>query len=217
MIGQTSRTREANRDALRRAADAALELAANRRWRDLSLGEVAAAAGLTLTDLYPLAGVDDLVATIEHGFDHALSAGAPEADAPPRERLFDVLMLRFEAMEARRAGVMSLMAHVDASPLRRAQAMRRRAETARWALVSAGLDARTRPLMEPARILGLAWVIRQAERAWLGEESADFSRTMARLDAGLREWEERLDRMADPLRGFTGRRRPEATAPGMAD
>lgn len=185
------------------ASRAALTLAGRTGWRTMTLAQVADEAGVSLAALYPMASPDGLIALIDARFDQAMAHGRIEADAPVRERLFDVIMRRFEAMEAERAGVMSMLAHVNASPARQAAALIRRRESARWALACAGAERDGLAWLAPARLVGLALVMAQAEQAWLTEESADFSRTMQRLDKGLREGEARL---ASVLSAFSGRR-----------
>ena len=111
-------------------------------------------------------------------------------DDPPRERLFDVIMLRFEKMEEHRAGLLSLQHWRERNPARLAALAKARVKTARWALASAGLDAQG-DLPMGLRAAGLAWILARTERAWRKEQSADFSRTMAELDKQLREADER--------------------------
>jgi predicted protein tyrosine phosphatase len=171
---------------------AALGLAAETGWRDLTLGAIATAAGLTLDDLFGVATKDDLAAAMDTHFDRAMSAEGVSPDANPRERLFDVIMLRFEAMEPWRKGLISLMRHRETSPRSLVQLPAAKLNSARWALVSAGLDTDAgAPLSVKA--LGISYVITQAERAWRKETSADFALTMAALDKALRETEDRLD------------------------
>lgn len=201
-----ARSRET--DPREAAARAALDLAAGARWSDLRLSDIATAAKVSLTDLYPMTGADALVPEAERLFDRAMSAEAASKDDTPRERLFDVIMRRFEAMEDHRPGCESLLAHVLDSPVRRTAALIRRGETARWALVCAGLEGGEGPLSDRARQLGLALVIQQTESAWRKETSGDFALTMAKLDKGLRELDERMETLRNPLDAFRAGRKP---------
>ena len=65
---------------------------------------------------------------------------------------------------------------------------------------------------KPVRNTAVAWAIAQAERAWRKEDSADMSRTMAKLDGELRKMEER----AGWIKGF-GRRKAKAEDEAAAD
>lgn len=208
-------------DPRQRAAEAALELAADRRWSDITLTDIATSSGLNLADLYPMTSADGLIPEIERRFDRAMSAEGVDASDLDREKLFDVIMLRFEAMEAHREGTLSLFHHLMDSPVRRAAALYRRRDTARWAMVSAGLEERESspfgPLLGQATEASLAWVIWQAEKAWMEDHDKDFARTMAKLDKGLRDWESRLDRLKNPFGMGKRRSKPEPDSTSAPD
>ncbi|MEQ3651165.1 hypothetical protein [Hyphomonas sp.] len=178
---------------------AALGLAADTPWADLTLADIAGAVGINLSEFHGLAGKDDLAAHADPYFDKAMSEEGVSRDESPRERLFDVIMLRFEAMEAHRAGLMSLMTYRDRTPSLLLTLPLARKRSADWALVSAGLDNRSGA---PAGLKSVAigYVIAKAERAWRKEISGDFALTMAALDRGLRDAEDRMKQ----LQRFTG-------------
>ncbi|MGC2602934.1 MAG: TetR/AcrR family transcriptional regulator, partial [Rhodomicrobium sp.] len=80
---------------------AALRLAEGRRWRELSLGEIAREAGIPLIELRrEFQSKGQMLAAFSRALDQAVleKFPAPGADAP-RDRLFDVLITRFEAMQ----------------------------------------------------------------------------------------------------------------------
>ncbi|MBK8200555.1 MAG: hypothetical protein IPK75_19620 [Acidobacteria bacterium] len=184
---------------------AALELAASRAWSDIPLADIAAKAKLQLSDFHGVAAREDLVEALDGWFDKAMSAeGVPE-ETSARERLFDVIMLRFEAMEKYRAGLTALMKFRETSLTHLVNLPVHRHATAAWALASAGLDNDSGAPASLKRI-AIAFVIAQAERAWRRETNGDFALTMAALDKGLRRAEERLGQ----FRKFTGRARPDA-------
>lgn len=179
-------------DLLAKAIPAALALAAEARWSDLTLKEIADEAGLTLANFHGLADKADLSAAVETHFDKAMSEGAFEADETPRTRLFDVIMMRFEAMEDARAGTKSYLKWRDGSLSGLKSRLSGRAATARWALTCCGLDGEA-SLPLPVQIAALSWAIAAAERAWKLESSPDLTRTMAALDAELIKLEERAE------------------------
>ncbi len=190
---------------------AALELAAARAWADIPLADIAAKAKLQLSDFHGVASREDLVEELDSYFDKAMSAEGVPDEASARERLFDVIMLRFEAMEPHRAGVVALQKFRETSLTHLVNLPSHRHATAAWALASAGLDGDTGAPASLKRI-AIAFVITQTERAWRKETSGDFALTMAALDKGLRRAEERLGQ----LRRFTGKRdtsdsKPEET------
>ena len=169
---------------------AALKLAETGKWGDLTLAQIAEEAGLALKDFHGVADKDDLSATVEKIFDAGMSEEPVDEEETARTRLFDVIMLRFEAMEEVRDGTMSYLRWRDRSLDGLALRLKARAQTAKWALACAGLDG-TSSIPRGVQIAALGWAIAQAERAWRQETSADLSRTMAALDAELIKIEER--------------------------
>lgn len=181
---------EDRRTILEMGVRAALKLAAETPWGDLTLAQIAGEAGIPLEQFHGITGKDTIADSVERYFDKAMSEGSFDEEEAPRTRLFDVIMMRFEAMEAYRPGLLSLMKWRQSQPVRLLSLVTARQASADWALVCAGLDA-SEGLPRPVRATGIAWAIAQAERAWRKEDSADLSRTMARLDGELRKMEER--------------------------
>jgi hypothetical protein len=189
--------------AIRKAfAEAALAIAAERGWRGVTLHDLAAAAGRTVADLHPLTPADAFEAVDDY-FDRAAAEGAlrPDAAASARDRVFDAVMCRFEAMEPHRSGVLALDRALERDPLAQAASLARIARTARWLLALAGEDSEG--VGATARAQGLAIVLGQARAAWRQDEAGDFARTMAALDKGLRRAEsffESVERMTAAFR-----------------
>lgn len=192
---------------LYRALEAALELAQSRSWASLTLIEIAAHGSIDLADLYGVASKDTLTDALESWSDRAMSAEPIDQEDLPQERLFDVIMRRFEHMEPYRAAILSLMQARNRSSQRRLALVGARHKSADWALSCAGLDHGS-AAEHTAQKLAIAWIIGRTERAWRKDESGDFAQTMAVLDAELKKAEERFDR----LRRFRGRAKPEASA-----
>ena len=195
-----------NRDKIiNKGVRAALKLAETARWGDLTLAAIADEAGLSLKDFHGVADKADLTEAVETMFDAAMSEGSFGEDETPRTRLFDVVMMRFEAMENVRDGAMSYLRWRDRSLAGLAQRVKARAATAKWALACAGLDTGD-GLQRGTQIAGLGWAVAQAERAWKRETSPDMTRTMAALDAELLKAEERAN-------WFKGRGRKSDASP----
>ena len=171
---------------------AALALAETEKWGDLTLAAIAEKAELALQDFHGLADKADLSRAVEQSFDAGMSEGSMSEDETARTRLFDVIMMRFEAMETVRDGAMSFLRWRDRSLDGLALRLTSRAAAAKWALTCAGLDGSSR-IPKGVQITAIAWVIAQTERAWRQETSPDLSRTMAVLDAELIKLEERAE------------------------
>ena len=187
---------------------AALKLAADTPWGELTLAEIAEEAGISLEQFHGRANKDTIADAVERYFDKAMSEGSFDEEEAPRTRLFDVIMMRFEAMEDYRPGLVSLMKWRPSQPARLLNLIAARQASADWALVCSGLDS-SEGLPKPIKATGIAWAIAQAERAWRKDESADLPRTMAALDGELRKMEERAS-------WITGRRRKKKPAEAEA-
>src|SRR5580693_2052460 len=91
------------------ATDAALALAAERPWREVSLREIAERAGVDFADLYAKApGKALLVLRLSQKLDRAALATAATASDDAHDRLFDATMARIEAMEPSREALRSM-------------------------------------------------------------------------------------------------------------
>jgi hypothetical protein len=162
--------------------------------REAGLFDFAAAAHAPVSALYPLVPADCLDALDEH-FDRAIAAEAtaPDPREAMRDRLFDVAMRRFEAMEPHRAVLLALEEAFGRDPVAQAARLARTVRSARWMLALAGASGEG--LTAAARVNGFALLLARVRDAWRHDSGGDFVKTMAALDKGLREgedWEARL-------------------------
>jgi ubiquinone biosynthesis protein COQ9 len=162
---------------------AAFRLAGEDGWGKVNVASAARAAGLSLAEAR---GRFRSRASILLRFgllaDQAALLDAPSEGAV-RDRLFDLLMRRFDVLQAHRAGVKALLRSLPANPpaaLLLACATRR---SMRWMLQGAGVDA-TGP-RGGLQVRGLVAVWLWAVRAWERDESEDLSGTMAAIDTAL--------------------------------
>jgi len=107
---------------------------------------------------------------------------APEI-GPTRERLFDLLMRRFDALQTHRAGVLALLHNLPADPPTALLLAAATAKSMAWMLAAAGV--KTTGLRGLLAIDGLIAVWLYALNAWQRDDSADLSTTMAALDRAL--------------------------------
>jgi AcrR family transcriptional regulator len=165
----------------------------------VSLRDVAAASGLGMAELYKLyPGKVALVAAFMARIDGAVLAGTPaelDPEETTRDRLFDVMMRRYDALK----------------PYREASAAIRRA-AARDPVLALSMGPAVRRsmalMLEAAAVPsdGLAGALRQngllaihyaVSRTFDRDESADLSKTMAALDGRLKSaerWAQWLER-----------------------
>jgi len=185
--------------------DAALALAADRSWSGLALADIAAAAGIGLIDLYRLFRSKPAILTaFARRVDAATISLAAEPDALPRDRLFELLMHRFDLLAPYKPGLEGLArearrGHLDALAL--ACHLPR---SLAWTLEAAGVSASGLKGKVRVKLLGLAYLA--TVRIWLNDDSPDLAKTMAALDKSLKR--------VEPLMRFA--RAPTAATGGEA-
>lgn len=182
--------------AIRRdLARAALSLAGVKPWREVTLATLAHAASRPISDFYG-ASPGEAIDCVEEAFDRAIADNMDQLDPGQsvRDRLFELIMRRFEAMEPHRAAVLAMEHGVDRDPTLMAGAHQRHVRCARWVLALAGLEADG--VTGQMRAQGLSVIIGQARAAWRGDDAGDFAKTMASLDKNLRRAEEMFGRWA---------------------
>ncbi|HEX8900607.1 hypothetical protein [Vitreimonas sp.] len=188
-------------------ARAALSLAGSVPWREVTLIRLADAAARPVSDFYG-ATLWEAVDCVEEAFDRAIADDLNQLDPNQsvRDRLFELIMRRFEAMEPHRAAVLAMEHGVDRDPTLMAAAHQRHVRCARWVLAIAGMEADG--MTGQARAQGLGVIIGQARAAWRGDSAGDFAKTMASLDKNLRRAEEMFGRWA----GFEAKPKPDDAA-----
>lgn len=174
--------------------DAALSLAADRRWREISLADIAGAAKISLGELHEHfrskqailgAFIDRIDALV---LSEAEDDAQGEAEGEPvRERLLDVLMRRFEALTPHKPAVTSIVRDGAGDPAFALCAGLRLMRSMAWCLEAAGVSSAG--IAGRIRTKGLAAIYARAVSVWLRDDSEDMGRTMAHLDRGLRRAE----------------------------
>ncbi len=120
--------------------------------------------------------------------------GNDMAEDSPKDRLFDVLMRRLEALAPYKAAVRSLMRSAICNPGLALALNRLGVRSMRWMLTAAGIDVSGTKGM--VRAQGLALIFAQALRVWMDDEEPGLDRTMAELDRALtrgQSWSRLLD------------------------
>jgi AcrR family transcriptional regulator len=197
------------RDAI---VDALLALLAERRWSEIGLFDIAERAGVSLAELrglFPSKGA--IVAGFVRKIDlDVLSHDVKDmADEPARERLFDVLMRRFEALAPYRDALRSIRSGLRMDPMGAAAMNQVAVSSMQWMLAAAGVPE-AGPL-GTARAQGLVLVTARVFETFLNDDDEGLARTMKALDEELRTAERvaraagDVERMTAPFRDAVGR------------
>lgn len=196
-------------DPRARIVDALMRLAAETRFEQIAIRDIAREAGVTLAefrDAFPSKGA--VLGGLSKRLDHAVLSHTPEsaAEEGARERLFEVLMRRLDAMAPFRAGLREVVAWLKRDPAA-ALAMNQVAmNSMRFMLEAAGVDSEG--AAGAIKLQGLVFAWMRVIDVWLDDDSADLAKTMAELDRVLTRGEralanlERIDRFAAPIRAI---------------
>jgi AcrR family transcriptional regulator len=201
-----STPQQSPRDAI---IDALLALAAERRWEDISISDVAERAGVSLArfrEAFPskgavLAGFSKRLDTIVlEGTDDSLIA------EPAKERLADVLMRRLDAMAPYRAGLKGVAEWARRDPVSAVALNRTLVNSMRFMLEAAHID--TEGSVGALKTQGLAFGWASVLNTWFDDNDPEFAKTMAALDRMLERggrlvgYAQDCHQLTAPLRAF---------------
>jgi AcrR family transcriptional regulator len=184
-------------DPGKQVIEAAFRLAAERGWAGLALADIAGAARLSLADLYAsYPSKTAILAALGREVDRQVLAGLEgDSEESTRDRLFDLIMKRFDALAPYRDGLSAVARDVGRDPLAALCGMGQLARSMALTLEAAGVSSSG--LAGALRTKGLGAIYLATMRDWFRDDSTDRARTMAALDARLRRaesWGRRLDR-----------------------
>jgi len=176
----------ASGDISTRLIDAALALAAESGWRSLTMAAIAEKAGVALNEALQVHGSrNDVLRAMGHHVDAAMLDEAlsfTDHDGP-RDRLFDMLMRRFDALSRWRTGLAAIIRDLPADPVTFMVSMQGVYHSMGLALEAASLRADGFGGLATRK--GLAAVYLSTMRVWVDDDTEDMSRTMATLDKNL--------------------------------
>lgn len=169
-----------------RIVAAALRLAGEKPWQEISLRDIAAADGLSLAELSDtFKSKAEILTFFMKSVDREVleKAPAPQAGESPRDALFEVIMARFDILEPHKRALRSIVEAGEIELSMIAPVM----VSQGWMLQAAGIDS-SGPL-GAVRTAGLASVYQSVLRTWLDDDDPGAARTMAVLDRRLRSGE----------------------------
>lgn len=196
-------------DPRQQAIEALMRLAASRRWDEIELGDIATEAEMPLAKLrglFPskLAMLGGLTRLVD---DVVLADTANDlAGEPVRERLFDLVMRRLDALAPYKPGLRRIAPVIRRDPLTMAALNRGAINSWRYMLASAGIP--TEDALGTVRVQGAVLLMARVSEVWLEDDEPELSRTMARLDRELKTAGRIMARVEDvhrltaPLRGL---------------
>ena len=196
-------------DPRARIVNALMELAAERSFEEISISEICAKASVSLADFrdaFPSKGA--VLGGLSKRIDRIVLRQPAEelTTEAPKERLFDVLMRRLEAMTPYRDGLREVSRWLRQEPLAAMAVNRMTVNSMRFMLEAAGIGSEGGAGAVKLQGLALAWA--RIVEVWLDDDEPELSRTMAALDRELSRGErlvaqvDRFDRFAAPLKAL---------------
>jgi ubiquinone biosynthesis protein COQ9 len=188
-----------------RIRQAALDLAAAQPWADVSLASIAAKAEVTLADLAShYASKAEILLALAREIDGTLlkSLETDPVEGGPHDRLFDVMLRRFELLAPYKAALRSIAAAPASGPQEWLNLLNSTLQSQSWILAAAGLEAKG--MRGDLSKLGLARIYADTMRIWLDDDDPGLARTMAALDRKLRDGEAFMRRLETPIAFVSG-------------
>jgi AcrR family transcriptional regulator len=162
---------------------AAFALAARSGWDSVSVAAAATEAGIPLEKARSrFAGRDAVLLRFGRLAD-AAALTSITTDGTPRDRLFDILMRRFDYMQPHRDGIRAVMRTLPGHPALTLMLGAATNSSMAWMLEAAGLSSTGLAGMLRAKGLTAVWIY--TARAWEKDDTLDLSHTMAALDRAL--------------------------------
>jgi AcrR family transcriptional regulator len=205
--------------ARERIVQALMRLASDRPWNDIEVTDLAEEAGVTLAefrDHFPSKGA--VLGAFSRMIDKQVLETPSEdlAGEPARERVFDVMMRRLDALAPYKSALRRIAYAVRMDPMALAALNRLALNSQRFMLAAAGIA--TEGPLGLLKLQGAAIVFANTLETWFDDDDPTLARTMARLDRELRRGERVIERAEDfrrltaPLRAlgqafFDGRNR----------
>jgi AcrR family transcriptional regulator len=192
-----------------RIVDALMALAAEQRFEDISISAIAEKAGLSLADFrdaFPSKGA--VLAGFSRRIDRIVLEKKRDdlAGEEAKERLFDVLMRRLDAMAPYKEGLRGIARWLRREPLSAVAVNQLAVNSMRFMLEAAGVGSEG--ALGALKLQGLVFAWARVLEIWFEDDEADLAKTMAALDRELTRGgkivarAENLDRFVAPLKAF---------------
>lgn len=189
-----------------------LELLREKRWDEIHLAQIAMEAGIdlkTLRDCYD--GKLAIYAGFMSTVDKAVLSNIDDAMAEetPKDRLFDILMSRFDELASHKSAIRNVIKSSRRDPGLALSLNRLSKRSMKWMLEAAGISFSGGSGQLKLQGVVLSWV--RVLNIWLDDEDAGYSKTMAALDRELErgsdavEMVDRITALGGGLRSFIKR------------
>ncbi|MBV1701721.1 MAG: TetR/AcrR family transcriptional regulator [Hyphomicrobiales bacterium] len=187
-----------NRMPRDKIVSALMQLAAEYAFERISITQICETAGVSLADFrecFPSKGA--ILASYSRMIDLKVlrQSAADLADEPAKDRLFDILMRRLDAMEPEKLALEGVVKWARREPLASAALNQMAMNSMRFMLEAAGIEADGPGGLLKLQGLVLGWT--RILNVWFHDDSADLGATMAAMDKMLARGEKLVGRAED--------------------
>ena len=171
--------------------DAAFSATEQTRWCKLSLSDIARPADMPLAEMAKhVNSKADILSAYLRRVDSAVleNVGEPDPAVPPKDRLFDVIMERFEMMNERREPFIRIIKSIDPDPYNALENLLRLKHSMELIIEGAGL--KHTGIRGKLRLKGVTGIYLVTLKTWMDDDSPDLSATMVKLDKLLKRAEQ---------------------------
>lgn len=176
---------------------AALDLAVEQGWEQTSLRDIADKAGISLTDLFDhVEDKTDILVLLGRQIDRKVIENMSPTiieESVIRDRLFDVMMDRYDALNDHREGIVAILESFKYDPKQAVISLPHLSRSMTWMMEGAGID--TNGISGAVKVTGLTGIYVKVLKTWMEDDTPDLSKTMAALDKAL----ERSERVANMI------------------
>ncbi len=168
-----------------KAIDAALSLAVDKSWDDVSFEEIIEKAGVALEDAHEYFDDKvDILAAYSRKIDREMMKNISNvSDMSHREAIFDILMERFDLVNENRAAIVSILSSFKDDPKQAVLGLPHLGRSMTRVLEAANIS--TQGIAGCVRVTGLTGIYLYVLKTWKDDDSPDMSKTMATLDKAL--------------------------------
>ncbi len=186
-----------NTEIQKKIVTTALDLAVEQGWEYTTLRDIAERSELKPSDLYDVIDdKSDVLVLLGRLIDRQVLAELDiDETSSPRERLFDIMMDRYEVLNDYREGLIAILESLKYDPKQLVISMPHLCRSMSWMLECAGVE--TSGVKGALKVAGLSGLYLKVLRTWIEDDSDDLAKVMAALDKAL----ERAESAADTL-GF---------------
>lgn len=217
MAPKTAAKKKSGKKTVKPLADricfAALKISADEGWREVQIPRLAEELGEPVGEIVSTYPTPSRVAdALLHRLDDIVLRQVDVIDTSdsPRDRLFEVLMMRFDALQDARAGYAALIKYRLCQPsfvIQRAPSMIHSMK-----MILAASDIQAEGFLGVARAHALAVAYVGVLQTWLKDDSHDLSATMSDLDKALERLEQLESLIEKGRRGLNSSKNASQTS-----